>query len=302
MLSSHVVFTWLQQVQDQDLESSSTAINICLAPVAMSCLSSTPTLLAVPELKHADRHSDAESTVAGEHSDIETVEESCPSEVPSPRSSGTADVCEDEEGPCNVVVRSTFIDVDDGRSLMQRYRQLRRAMTDSLLMGAFAEEEPYYPGRFSDERAEVPEAASEPSAPAAPVEPVPQPATTQKDAKHATGERTTVMLRNVPNNYNRDMFLAMLDEHGFAGRYDFVYLPCDFYRQANLGYAFVNLVDDAAVDALWQTFDGFSGWSLPTAKVCQVSWSGPHQGFKALVLGPGKRAARAERAGRAGLS
>ncbi|CAE7900045.1 ML4, partial [Symbiodinium microadriaticum] len=77
------------------------------------------------------------------------------------------------------------------------------------------------------------------------------------------------------------MFLAMLDEHGFAGRYDFVYLPCDFYRQANLGYAFVNLVDDAAVDALWQTFHGFSGWSLPTAKVCQVSWSGPHQGFKA---------------------
>mmetsp|Transcript_23828 Transcript_23828/g.48971 ORF Transcript_23828/g.48971 Transcript_23828/m.48971 type:complete len:296 (+) Transcript_23828:83-970(+) len=251
----------------------------------MSCLTSAPTFLAVPELKHADRHSDVESTVANEHSDIESVEDSCPSEVTSPRSSGTADACEDEEGPCNVVVRSTFIDVDDGRSLMQRYRQLRRAMTDSLLMGAFAEEEPYYPGRFSDERAEVSEAASEPSLPAAPAEPVPQPAkvTTQKDAKHATGERTTVMLRNVPNNYNRDMFLAMLDEHGFAGRYDFVYLPCDFYRQANLGYAFVNLVDDAAVDALWQTFDGFSGWSLPTAKVCQVSWSGPHQGFKAHV-------------------
>ena len=284
VLSSHVVFTWLQQVQDQDLESSSTAINICLAPVAMSCLSSTPTLLAVPELKHADRHSDAESTVAGEHSDIETVEESCPSEVPSPRSSGTADVCEDEEGPCNVVVRSTFIDVDDGRSLMQRYRQLRRAKTDSLLMGAFADEEPYYPGRFSAERAEAPEAVNAPSAPAAPAEPAPQPAAgTGRDAKNASAERTTLMLRNVPNNYSRDMFLAMLDEHGFAGRYDFVYLPCDFYRQANLGYAFVNLVDAAAVDALWQTFDGFCGWALPTAKVCQVSWSGPHQGFKAGV-------------------
>eukprot|EP00439_Symbiodinium_sp_Y106_P038344 s1688_g4.t1 len=226
----------------------------------MSCLSSTPTLLAVPELKHADRHSDAESTVAGEHSDIETVEESCPSEVPSPRSSGTADVCEDEEGPCNVVVRSTFIDVDDGRSLMQRvpsprssgtadvcedeegpcnvvvrstfidvddgrslmqrYRQLRRAKTDSLLMGAFADEEPYYPGRFSDERAEAPEAVNAPSAPAAPAapaEPAPQPAAgTGRDAKNASAERTTLMLRNVPNNYSRDMFLAMLDEHGFA--------------------------------------------------------------------------------------
>ena len=88
----------------------------------------------------------------------------------------------------HVVVRSTFIDVDDGRSLMQRYRQLRRAMTDSLLMGAFAEEEPYYPGRFSDERAEAPEAASEPSVPAAPAEPVRQPAkaTTHRDTKHAT--------------------------------------------------------------------------------------------------------------------
>ncbi|CAE7508793.1 TE1 [Symbiodinium microadriaticum] len=221
-------------------------------------------------LKHADRHSDVESTVAGEHSDIETVEDSCPSEVPSPRSSGTADVCEDEEGLCNVVVRSTFIDVDDGRSLMQRYRQLRRAMTDSLLTGAVADE--------------AQEAVSAPSVPAAPAEPAPQPAAgTGRDAKQASAERTTLMLRNVPNNYSREMFLAMLNEHGFAGRYDFVYLPCDFYRQANLGYAFVNLVDGAAVDALWRTFDGFSGWALPTAKVCQVSWSGPHQGFKAHV-------------------
>ena len=249
----------------------------------MSCLSSTPTLLAVPELKHADRHSDVESTVAGEHSDIETVEDSCPSEVPSPRSSGTADVCEDEEGLCNVVVRSTFIDVDDGRSLMQRYRQLRRAMTDSLLTGAVADEEPYYPGRFSDERAEAHKAANVPPAPAAPAErtPPPEEARMDQDSKHATAENTTLILRNVPNNYSREMFLAMLNEHGFAGCYDFVYLPCDFYRQANLGYAFVNLVDGVAVDALWRTFDGFSSWALPTAKVCQVSWSGPHQGFKA---------------------
>ncbi|CAE7437019.1 ML5 [Symbiodinium natans] len=256
----------------------------------MSCLSTPWTVLAVPELlKNADCQSDVASTVAAEHSDIETVEDSCPSELPSPRSSGTADACDEEEGPCNVVVRSTFIDVDDGRSLMQRYRQLRRAMTDSVLAGAFAEEEAYEPGRFSDEHAKVQEAANAPCAPVA-AEPVPQATETrtetrtEKDsAKRTTPERTTLMLRNIPNNYCREMFLALLDEHGFAGRYDFVYLPCDFYRQANLGYAFVNLVDGAAVDELWQAFDGFSGWSLPTAKVCQVSWSGPHQGFKAHV-------------------
>ena len=272
-----------QQAQDQDLKSSRSAtINACLASVAMSCLSTPQTVLTVPELlKHGDTHSDVESTVAAEHSDIETVEDSCPSELPSPRSSGTADACDEEEGPCNVVVRSTFIDVDDGRSLMQRFRRLRRAKTE-----AFAEEEAYEPGRFSDERAKAREAAAAPRAPVAagplPQAPVAMGTRAQKDsAKSTTPERTTVMLRNIPNNCSREMFLALLDEHGFAGRYDFVYLPCDFYRQANLGYAFVNLVDGRAVDELWQAFDGFSGWPLPTAKVCQVSWSGPHQGFKA---------------------
>ena len=45
-------------------------------------------------------------------------------------------------------------------------------------------------------------------------------------------EKTTVMLRNLPNNYSREMFLEMLDNQGLKGLYDFAYLPCDFYRDA----------------------------------------------------------------------
>lgn len=89
------------------------------------------------------------------------------------------------------------------------------------------------------------------------------------------------MLRNLPNNYTRDMFLEMLDKAGFAGCYDFVYLPVDFHRHAGLGYAFVNLVSDEVVSRFWATFDGFKDWVLPTSKVCQVTWSGPFQGLKA---------------------
>ena len=263
----------------------------CLDPlVAMACLS-TVAAAQMQLLKVQENHSDVESTVANEHSDIETVEDSCPSAPLSPRSSGTADACEDEEGegPCNVVVRGTFLDLNDGQGLMQRYGRLRRSRSESALAGAFDAEEAYLPGKFSDERAAcakaqassssdlAQEAEAAPAAPAAAAAAVKE----RKGSTKQQAERTTVMLRNVPNNYTREMFLAMLDEHGFAGRYDFVYLPCDFYRQANLGYAFVNLVDGAAVEALWKTFDGFASWALPTAKVCQLRWSGPHQGFKA---------------------
>lgn len=102
-------------------------------------------------------------------------------------------------------------------------------------------------------------------------------------AKIGSKEKTTVMLRNLPNNYTRQMFLQMLDENGLKGQYDFVYLPCDFYHDANLGYAFVNMVDASAVFLAWKAFQGFSDWSLPSVKVCQVMWSGPHQGFEAHV-------------------
>mmetsp|Transcript_50537 Transcript_50537/g.130195 ORF Transcript_50537/g.130195 Transcript_50537/m.130195 type:complete len:256 (+) Transcript_50537:67-834(+) len=95
--------------------------------------------------------------------------------------------------------------------------------------------------------------------------------------------RTTVMMRNLPNNYTRDMFFEMLDAEGFAGQYDFVYLPIDFKKQAGLGYAFVNLVDPSIVRELWEAFDGYSGWVLPTTKVCQVCWSTPFQGLRANV-------------------
>jgi len=95
--------------------------------------------------------------------------------------------------------------------------------------------------------------------------------------------RTTVMLRNMPNNYTRAMFLDMMNSEGFSGRYNFIYLPIDFKSGANLGYAFVNLVSPTVVPEFWGTFDGFSQWVLPSHKVCEVKWSGPYQGLRAHI-------------------
>ena len=90
------------------------------------------------------------------------------------------------------------------------------------------------------------------------------------------------------------MLLQLLDSRDFAGQYDFVYLPIDFTRRANLGYAFVNLVSEdrqakfavccsasqmacvtdtlhqEAVASFWELFDGFSAWSFPSSKAAAV--------------------------------
>jgi len=95
--------------------------------------------------------------------------------------------------------------------------------------------------------------------------------------------RTTVMLRNMPNNYSRKMLVELMDTEGFAGQYDFVYLPIDFETRACLGYAFINMTSSSAAMRFWRVFDGFSRWSIPSRKVSGVSWSGPHQGFDAHI-------------------
>eukprot|EP00933_Yihiella_yeosuensis_P085084 TRINITY_DN9988_c0_g1_i1.p1 TRINITY_DN9988_c0_g1~~TRINITY_DN9988_c0_g1_i1.p1 ORF type:complete len:271 (-),score=55.63 TRINITY_DN9988_c0_g1_i1:265-1077(-) len=99
----------------------------------------------------------------------------------------------------------------------------------------------------------------------------------------APDHHTTVMLRNLPNNYTRSMVCVMMDKEGFRGRYDFLYLPVDFRSKAGLGYAFVNLADASEVRRFWKIFHGYNKWVLPSSKVCHVSWSGPHQGQTAHV-------------------
>jgi len=91
------------------------------------------------------------------------------------------------------------------------------------------------------------------------------------------------MLKNLPNNYTRSMLLALLDQQGFSRLYDFIYLPFDFAKKANRGYAFVNLVHPGSMPAFWAAFDGFKSWVLPSTKVCEVTHSIGCQGLRAHI-------------------
>jgi len=60
----------------------------------------------------------------------------------------------------------------------------------------------------------------------------------------------------------------MLDNAGFAGQYNFFYMP---RFQVNLGYAFVNFVEESSAIRFKQVFDGKRLNPVSSEKVCTVS-------------------------------
>jgi len=90
-------------------------------------------------------------------------------------------------------------------------------------------------------------------------------------------ERTTVVLRNLPDSCTRAIVLALLQNRGFAVSCDFLYLPMQFKLRKHLGYAFLNFVSHAEAVRFRDSFDGFAASSVT------VDWSEPSQGLQEHV-------------------
>jgi len=68
---------------------------------------------------------------------------------------------------------------------------------------------------------------------------------------------TTVMIRNIPGRYSQNDLMLDLKGLGFAGTYDFLYMPMDKGTAANVGYAFVNFVEASWAQKCLQSFGTF---------------------------------------------
>lgn len=103
----------------------------------------------------------------------------------------------------------------------------------------------------------------------------------EKDCVEGREKRTTLMIRNIPNKYTQTMLLEELNEV-LHRKFDFFYLPIDFRKKTNMGYAFINMIDPVATVVLVKQFHG-KGWrSSKSEKICQISYA-RIQGKHALV-------------------
>jgi len=197
------------------------------------------------------------------------------------------DIQDDAQATGEVVIKMGFIEFDEGPGLRHKFlKQKGKAKTDSFLEisenSAIVDAQQYVPPVLDEVTEDsVDEGDESSSSNACLADEVSS--GTETDTSSGEPGKTTVMLRNLPNNYSRDMLLGLLDAQGFGGLYDFIYLPMDFSKQSNLGYAFVNLVTPQLALKLWKSMADFSNWSIPSAKICQVSWSQPIQGLEANI-------------------
>lgn len=82
--------------------------------------------------------------------------------------------------------------------------------------------------------------------------------------------KTTVMMRNLPNKYTQRMLLTEVNQTGFLGTFDFLYLPIDPETAANRGYAFLNFIDPGFAWMFKTSYEGRKMNRFKSTKVVSV--------------------------------
>ena len=81
--------------------------------------------------------------------------------------------------------------------------------------------------------------------------------------------RTTVMIRNIPIKYTDEILNEALVE--FHGKYDCLYLPYDFEKNGNKGYAFINFVNPLHILYFYEKFNGKKWVHFESSKICELN-------------------------------
>ena len=80
---------------------------------------------------------------------------------------------------------------------------------------------------------------------------------------------TTVMIRNIPIKYTDKILNDDLIE--FKGKYNCLYLPYDYEKNGNKGYAFINFVNPLHILYFYEKFNGRRWDQFESNKICELN-------------------------------
>jgi hypothetical protein len=108
----------------------------------------------------------------------------------------------------------------------------------------------------------------------------------------AKDEVTTLMIRNLPYTLSLEELLMALDATGFKDMCDYCYLPHNFLRHTNQGFAFVNFISVEATRAFmvqWQGSNIFRTVNMrKTLNISAAAVQGREDNFKAAIKNMGR--------------
>lgn len=83
--------------------------------------------------------------------------------------------------------------------------------------------------------------------------------------------RTTIMIRNIPIKYNNKVLEQELEP--FEGKYDCLYMPFDYEKGGNKGYAFLNLKNSYHVLLFYEYFQEKCWNYFESKKICELNFA-----------------------------
>lgn len=155
-------------------------------------------------------------------------------------------------------VKNTFIELNSPRP------EIRKSRTSGSITGLHSLS---CSGATSPGSTDVPDLMSTNSTPAGPRK---SKLLDSFVASAKDSDRTTVMIRGIPKNYDQQMLLAEVTAQGFA--VNFLYLPPG-KTKSNRSYGFVNFEDKFAATMFVYMFEGHRWYYEPEAKVATVGFA-----------------------------
>ena len=93
-------------------------------------------------------------------------------------------------------------------------------------------------------------------------------------------QRTTLMIKNIPRNIMQSFLMEIINKK-FNGLFNFFYLPIDFIKKENAGYAFINFKNSKNIVDFYIEFNE-KPWPFCQNRKCFISYA-RIQGFRAIT-------------------